>query len=158
MKRGTIKRVYLIISCVLILLIGLLAGYSLGLIQVARRRFPDLHTVGEINPGIATIKFLEVKNGELLGELAGKEARLAYSPTGILELRENEAFKIPLAEIDLKTFYQTRDVPADALFVASRNGQYYYSVFDKRGFSLKPENRLYFQSAEEAEKRGYKRK
>jgi hypothetical protein len=40
-------------------------------------------------------------------------------------------------------------------FVASRRGKRYYPVSSREGERLVPENRLYFRTAEEAERAGY---
>ncbi len=101
---------------------------------------------------------MEVKNGKLYGEVTGQTARIAYSTDGITDVRPEEKFEIPINQISLKNYYQARDIPENAQFVASKSGKYYYSVFDKKAFNLKPSNRLYFSSTSEAEKMGYMKK
>lgn len=148
-------RTHLIISAVLILFIGGLTGYTVGFVRASVQRFPEFQIVEDINEGVATLKFLEVKNGELFGETAGRPFRLAYSPNDILELEPETRFSIPLDQIDLKTYYQANDLPAGTKFIASRKGKYYYSVNDKRAFMISEKNRIYFQSKEAAERQGY---
>ena len=146
---------HLIISIVLILSIGVFLGYTIGYYWSAEKTLPEIKIVDEINPGIPTIKMMEVKNGILYGELGGKNARIAYAPDKILEIKNNEAFEIPLNQIRLKDFYVTKSLPEDTSFIASKQGKYYYSVFDKRAFNISTGNRIYFKTKEEAEKSGY---
>jgi len=158
MDARRIQQINIISSIALILAIGLISGYAMGFFRATRNHFPEIQITDEINPGIATIKLMEVKNGKLYGEIAGQKARLVYSANDILELDKGSAFEIPTSQISLKNYYQARDIPENAQFAASKNGKYYYSVFDKRALNLKPENRLYFSSASEAEKKGYLKK
>ncbi|MBU1018283.1 hypothetical protein KKA33_04630 [Patescibacteria group bacterium] len=148
----------LIFSITLILTIGLISGYAMGYFRATRNHFPEIQIVEEVNPGIATIKLMEMKNGKLYGEVVGQKARLVYSANDILELDKGSAFEIPTSQITLKNYYQVRDIPDGAQFAASKNGKYYYSVFDKQTLNLKPENRLYFSSTSEAEEMGYIKK
>ena len=145
----------LIISITLILTIGLITGYTVGYFRATQNNFPEIKMVDEINPGITTIKLLEVKNGKLYGKISGQSARLAFSGDNIIELEKESEFEIPLNEIQLKNFYQAGNIPENALFVASKKGKYYYSVFEKRAYNIKAENRIFFNSDQEAEKMGY---
>jgi len=148
----------LIISITLILTIGLLIGYTIGYFRATRNHFPEIRFVDEINPGVTTIKLMEVKNGRLYGQISGQDGRIAYSPNDILTIKEGDEFEIPLNAVNLKTYYQAKDLPENAQFVASSQGKYYYSVLDKRAFNISYKNRLYFSSAGEAEKVGYLKK
>jgi len=145
----------IIISITLILSVGLATGYTIGYYNAATNSFPDIKTTDEINPGISTVKLLEVKNGYLIGKISGQNARIAYSADDILELGEDDSFKIPIGQIDLKDFYFTEDIPDNALFLASSRGKYYYSVLDSRAYAVTPKNRIFFQTQKEAENKGY---
>ena len=138
--------------------IGLVAGYTMGYFRATKNNFPEIKIVDEINPGITTIKLMEVRNGKLYGKISGREARLAFSSDDILELEKESEFEIPLSAINLKTYYQANSLPENAQFVASKQGKYYYSVFDKRAFSISSKNRIYFSNTTEAEKMGYIKK
>ena len=146
------------ISIGLIITIGLLAGYALGYYRAKRSHFPEIRFTEEINEGVATIKLMEVRNGKLYGEIDGRNARIAYNPNDIIELKAGEKFEIPLANINLKTYYQANSIPQDTQFIASKNGKYYYSVFDKRALNIITANRIYFSSSADAEKTGYIKK
>lgn len=101
---------------------------------------------------------MEVKNGKLYGRISGREGRIAYGPDDILTIEKEGNFEISLNKIRLADFYQAEDIPDGMQFIASIQGKYYYSVFDKRALAISPKNRLYFPSAEEAEKYGYLKK
>lgn len=148
----------LIISITLILSIGLVTGYSVGYFRATQRNFPEIRFTDDINEGIATIKLMEVKNGKLSGEVVGNNVRIAYSQDKILNIKKTDTFEILLNEIDLKSYYQVNGIPSDALYVASKNGKYYYSVLDKRAFNLSISNRIFFSDSKEAEKSGYHKK
>ena len=158
MDARRIQQINIATSIILILTIGLISGYVIGFFRGTRNIFPEIKIVDEVNPGIATVKLMEVKNGKLYGEVAGQTVRIAYSADGIMDIRPEEEFEVPINSIQLKNYYQVRDIPENTQFVASKNGKYYYSVFDKRAFSLKPANRLYFSGSSEAEKMGYLKK
>ena len=145
----------LIISIVLILSIGLATGYAIGYFSATIKSFPEIKTIGEINPGVTTIKLLEVKNGQLIGKISGRNARLAYSADDILELDIEDEFQIPLYKINLKDYYVENTIPENTQFIASSKGKYYYSILDKRAFNISKSNRLYFANSEEAEQKGY---
>lgn len=158
MDARRIFKINFVISITLILSIGLVAGYAMGYFRATRNHFPEIRFVDEINPGVATIKLMEVKNGKLYGQISGQDGRIAYSPDDILSVEKENEFEIPLNAISLKTYYQARNLPENAQFMASRQGKYYYSVLDKRAFNISHKNRLYFSSAKEAEKGGYLKK
>ncbi|MBU0727152.1 hypothetical protein KKA95_00540 [Patescibacteria group bacterium] len=145
----------LIISITLILSIGLVIGFSVGYYRTSANYFPEIQIVDEINPGIATIKLLEVKNGQLIGRISGQNARIIYSSDSILELQKESEFSIPLSQVNLQDFYVADTIPENTLYIASSQGKYYYSIFDKRAFNISEKNRLYFSSSGEAEKIGY---
>ena len=147
-----------IISATLILCIGLAVGYAAGYFYAAQASFPEIKPVGEINPKVATVKFIEVKNGQLVGKISGQRTRLAWSPNGIIDVDLEGEFSIPLSQINLKDYYAADSLPQDARFVASSKGKYYYSVFEKMAWAISPANRVYFSSREDAEKSGYLKK
>lgn len=152
------EKINLLTSITLILLIGLVSGYVVGYFRATKNRFPEIKTIGEINAGITTIKLMEVKNGKLYGQIDGRRGRIAYSPENIIELEKDEGFEIPLNHIQLKSYYQTTDLPENTQYIASKNGKYYYSIFDKRAFNLSSKNRIYFQTDSEAKNKGYIKK
>ncbi len=139
----------------LILLIGVSSGYGIGHFRAAKASFPEMLPIADLNPGIATIKLMKVEGGQLKGQVDGAKARLAYSSEKIMELDKGEEFSVPLAEIDLHLFYLKNQIPEDVHFIASGGGKYYYHVLDKRSLAIAPKNRVFFPSAEAAQKAGY---
>lgn len=145
----------LIVSIVLILSIGVLGGYSIGYFQISQRSFPNIKTIEDINQGITTIKLFEIKGGKLIGEISGRNARLAYNSDNIIEIEKDGAFEIPLNQISLRDFYVSKSISDNTQFIASKSGKYYYSIFDKKAFNLSESNRIYFTNEEDAENAGY---
>lgn len=142
-------------AAILILSIGLTSGYSLGYFQSAQAAFPEMTEVKDLNPRVATIKFLKLEGNRLKGELVGQRARLAYDTEHILELEPGEGFEIPIHEVSLYQYHSARDLPEDTQYIASSSGKYYYSIFNPKSFGITPKNRLHFKTAEEAQKAGY---
>ena len=105
----------LIISIALILSIGLTIGYTVGYFFATIKKFPEIKTIGEINPGVTTVKLLEVKNGQLIGKISGRAARLAYSPNDILELNAEDKFQIPLYKIKSQSVHCDKSFRAFSL-------------------------------------------
>lgn len=143
----------------LILLIGLTTGYTIGYFRSQSNQFPEFKLAEQdINEMTPTLKLLEVKGGKLKAELRGKPFRLIHSIDHIKEIQPDETFEIPLNQINLAHYYQTQNIPENALFIASKTGKYYYSVFNKSSFNLNAKNRIYFSSEEEARQAGYIKK
>ncbi|PIZ71698.1 hypothetical protein COY07_04425 [Candidatus Peregrinibacteria bacterium CG_4_10_14_0_2_um_filter_43_11] len=156
--QAIINKINRAIAIMLILSIGAISGYTMGFFRGTHVTFPEIKSVPDINENVATIKLLSAENGKIKGEIAGQRVRMAYSSENNLELEPGTSFEIPMNEITLSYYYQTRNVPADALFVASKKGKYYYSVFSKSAFGISEENRTYFSSKKEAENQGFKEK
>lgn len=152
---GKKELIGIISSSILILLTGVGIGYSLGYFQAVQASFPKIQEAADQNPGIATLRLLEVKNGQLTGEVVGQKARLAYSVKDILSLEPDATFSIPINGITLGQYYSATDLPEGTQFIASRQGKYYYSVLDPKSFGITPKNRVYFKEGAEAEKMGY---
>ncbi len=158
MDKNRSNLINVIIQATLILCIGVAIGYATGYFYAAQSSFPEIKPIGEMNPKIATVKFIEVKNGQLIGKIAGQRARLVWNPNGIIDVDVEGDFSIPLNQINLKDYYAADALPADAQFVASAKGKYYYSVFQKMAWAISPANRVYFSSRQQAEKAGYLKK
>jgi len=150
--------IHFILAITLLLIIGTASGYSVGYWKARHSSFPEIQWVRDVNPGISTIKMLKIEGGRLKGEIAGQKTRIAYHPDKILTLQPGEAFDIPLNQVLLSQYYSGRQIPENALFVASKKGKYYYSVFDSQAYHIKEENRLYFSEENEAQKAGFQKK
>jgi hypothetical protein len=144
----------LILSALLILSIGLLSGYALGFHRAKVNSFPAIRMVDDVNPKVATIEVLGVKNGELKGKLSGREARILISDQKALELQPGSEFGVPLSDA-CRTVSQKPSIPEGMNYVASRQGKYFYSVLNEKSWSMAEKNRLFFKTAEEAKKAGF---
>jgi hypothetical protein len=145
-----------ILAGLLVLAIGIFSGYSLGYYRGAQSRFPEIRTVADINPGVATLKLDGIKDGKLKGSVTGREIRIVVAPQDIRTFAVGAGVEIPIGSA-ISSPTAASAIPADAQFVASRRGKLYYSIFDPRALGLSPENLIYFRSAEEAEKGGYRK-
>ncbi len=156
MKKKLENWLHLIISTLLLLAIGGLAGYAWGFFHATVQQFPEIQIVEDTNEGVATIQFAGIEKGELRGQVTGRKARIVYGKDQFLILEPGNTFGIPVPQSSFKTSASSVNTPADALFVASKRGKYYYSVSDPKAQELAPKNQIYFKSKEEAEKKGYK--
>lgn len=130
----------------------------MGYYRATQSQFPAIKTVSELNEKISTIQLISATNGILSGKVVGQPARLINGPESIQEINAGESFEIPLKEIDLSGYYQTLNIPEGILFIASKSGKYYYSIFDKQAYQIKMENRLYFTDEESAKNKGFIKK
>lgn len=148
--------IQLAISGLLVLIIGLSTGYSIGYIQAQKLEFPYIRTVEDINMGMPTLKLLEVKNGSIHGEVSGKSVRLAYNTDDIQDIVPGEFFEIPLNSINLSAYYGPENTPEGVHFIASKQGKYYYSILNPKAFQISPQNRYFFTNENDALRAGYK--
>lgn len=144
-----------LLSAILILCIGLFTGYTLGYKEAQGNSFKEINPVSEVNPGIATIKFLKQEKGKLYGQVSGQEARIAYSLDHIKEVKVGESFEIPLKDTNLAAFYGAEEIPEGMTYISSKSGAYFYHILDPRSLRITPKNRVYFQTEEQALEAGY---
>jgi len=149
------KNLKLIVAIFLILSIGFFSGYSIAYFHAVVSSFPEIKEVAELNPGITTIKFLELSGSKIKGKIEGQKARIAYSPDHIYDLEAGESFELPIYQINLASYYAAADLPVGMQYIASSKGKYFYHVLDPRAFKITPKNRLYFALATEAEIQGF---
>lgn len=145
-----------IVYSLLILLIGLSVGHSLGYVYAQGRSFPHIKTVEDVNMGTATVKLLEYKNGHITGFVDGQTVRIAYNTEAIEDFPPGSEFSIPVNEISLSSYYSPENTAEDVHYIASKQGKYYYSVLDSRAHRITPKNRYYFKSEAEAVDAGFK--
>lgn len=131
-----------------------LCGYVSGRIHQGVMDIPvaPLEIVQDTRPKIPVVTIDEIREGMIRGTASGHvrvfgEGHMVIpSPTG--------DFAIALA--DLRATVEIR-IPPNAKYAASKNGKKYYDINSKAAARLKPETRVYFGSAEEAEKAGYRK-
>jgi len=137
---------------------SMISGFGFGVFYERINSFPNFIPSPDINSKTATLELHEVKNNQIFGKLIGREARIILSPDRIISIQPNEGFVIPLSEITFKEWESMYMFPENALFIASKQGKYYYSIFDQKAYNLSANNRVFFKSKKEAEKMGYQKK
>ncbi len=105
---------------------------------------------------VPSITLKERDGNTILGEIhgSGSAVRIFANDKQVL-IDGSGAFRASLGSEKIET--TNIIIPTNALFVASSRGKYYYSIESSKGQNLSPKYRLYFQSAEAAERAGYKR-
>lgn len=101
---------------------------------------------------IPTVYLKGIKDAQVYGAIHG-DVRVILGSEVIQSA--SGAFVWPAGP--LLTHQVTVSVPAGMNFVASRNGKKYYPITAAKVRSLVPKNRMYFQSALEAEAAGFVR-
>ncbi len=144
------------ICSLLILMIGLSIGHSLGYVYAQEQSFPYIRTVDDVNLGTATLKLLEYKDGHITGFVEGQTIRIAYNTEDIADFPPGSEFKIPINEINLASYYSPENVADDVHFIASKQGKYYYSILNSRAHQITPKNRHYFKNETDAINAGFK--
>ncbi|MFH0851887.1 MAG: hypothetical protein V1876_04030, partial [Candidatus Peregrinibacteria bacterium] len=137
------------------LLLALVCGYLLG--RLITERSALVRTPMEMRdlsrPLIPTVHLTGVVNGSLRGTMPG-DVRLFIESTQVVP-DQSGAFLVPAGGLLTNKIEIT--VPEGMHFVASRRGQKYYPVESASASNLAPANRIYFSTAEEAERAGYRR-
>jgi len=105
--------------------------------------------VKDQRPLIPTIHIEGIRNGLLHGSIKGS-ARVVigseiFTQSGIFALDASPLLFNQIVII----------VPDNAQFLASTRGKKYYPVFSSAGERITPKNRIYFSTAEEAQRAGY---
>lgn len=115
---------------------------------------PELQIVqDDTSPSIPVVHISGIRNGALIGSLTGN-VRLAAGSKIILPTASGS---FAVTDSKLLTNMIEIHVPAGMSFVASKRGKKYYPVASASAAGLSPANRVYFPSAEAAERAGYKR-
>ena len=131
-------------------------GYMLGtfVLQLPEAIAPapvtSLHR--DIHRRAPIVHIEEIRNGRVVG-VVGTGARLVFGEDVVIPALDRR-FSIEAAPFLVNII--DVPVPAGMFFVASNRGKNYYPVESSAGQNLSPANRLYFKSAIEAERAGYK--
>ena len=137
------------------LLLAVMLGYLLGWIVTAMSfpsRVPMLE-VPDTRGTVPVVRIDGVVNGKLQGSVSGAvhvfllQKQIVPDAQGL--------FRISAAP--LLTNQVLVAVPEGMEFVASKRGEKYYAVDSSQGSKITPENRIYFRTAEEAERAGYRK-
>ena len=151
--RPFLERLHLLLWTILVLLLGYLFGVFLLQVEGVSAPAPlSVHT-RDVHRRVPLVRITGIRDGRIVG-VVGTGARLLIGES-IVTPRPDRTFSIA-SEPFLENIVDV-PVPREAVFVASRRGKNYYPVASRAAENLKPENRLYFRSTEEAEALGYKR-
>ncbi len=138
----------------LVLVIGFLAG-RLSVKLDALSRDEPVQEVGQISETVPTIHFTSFQQGLLYGSHNEQEVRILVGgkmvenkPDGSFFIDTGSIKEVPLAS------NENGNNSVMYLFVASKNGKVFHPIGSSAANSIKAENKLYFESREEAEKAG----
>ena len=137
-----------------LLCLAALCGYMLG--RLASTSFAaseaQITMREDTRPGVPIVRIDGVYNGMLQGTVTDG-ARLVIADDAVVPESDGSF------AMDSKAFltnFITVTVPDGARFVASKRGKKYYSVHSGQGQRIAPQNRVYFESAGEAEVAGFR--
>lgn len=136
-------------------LLTLSLGYLVGRLTTVRLSIPDrpIAIRADERASVPTVRIDAMRNGNVEGALVG-DVRFFI---GDRQIMPNAAGAFSAEAGVLRTDVVTIDIPEGALFVASARGTKYYPVDSAGGSNIVPENRIYFDSNEAAEAKGYVR-
>ena len=129
--------------------LALSSGFLIGRL-ISNNRSP-ITIVEDTRPPVPVITIEGVRNGLLYGEITGS-ARVSigkelFTQSGMFALDAGPLLRNEVSVV----------VPAWAAFVASKNGKKYYAVDSSSGRNITPKNRVYFETAGQAERAGFMR-
>ncbi|HPO05946.1 MAG TPA: hypothetical protein PLQ36_02440 [Candidatus Gracilibacteria bacterium] len=153
---GHLPLKYYYLAWVLILISILYTGYLIGRLSVQLSPASPICAIEtDFKPdSISTLSLQEINPQFLKGEVEGGSLRI---------VTENEVLEIPpAAEFKLNVSSVFKDMisalPDDTQFFASKRGKNYYPIREEKILkNLSPENLIFFKTAEEAEKAGFRR-
>jgi hypothetical protein len=107
--------------------------------------------ISDTRPRIPTVTIQDISDGIIHGHVTD-HVRIFGGDHAVVT--SSGAFSIPLTHL---TKIVAVTIPAGMKFVASKNGKKYYPVSSPSGSRIALKNRVYFASAEDAEKAGFKK-
>ncbi len=111
-----------------------------------------LALVPDTRPAVCTLVLEGVRDGKIAGYVRG-DVRFFIGDELVVP-NASGAFLVPASV--LRTDVRTVDIPAGALFVASKKGKRFYPVGSFPAQGLTPANRIYFFSEEQARAAGFR--
>jgi hypothetical protein len=120
-------------------------------------QLPAMQQVAELNHHVPVFEVLEIKDAQIIGTASPLNSRvLSGDQVAVPDQEGNFSLDIShLGYIGAKRPVIKHKVPDWALFVASKNGKYFYPIDEKQAKRLSVPNRLYFKTEEEARGGGY---
>lgn len=129
-----------------------ITGYIGGRIHQSLRDIPTepLQLIEDTRTKTPVVMIDAIYEGSIHGTTEGQVRIFGEGHMVVPDAKGN--FRIALSS--LRKTIDIR-VPSDAKFAASKNGKKYYDITSKAAARLKPETRVYFRTAEDAERAGY---
>lgn len=109
--------------------------------------------VPDETPSIPVLNITSVGDGYLRGEITGGKLYIIAGEQGDSNTASTGEIAVPL--YDALINYEVNEIPEGAQFVGSKNSNKYHPISSPTAQQIKPENRVYFLTEEEAEKAGY---
>lgn len=134
------------------MMIGLFIG-STGTAWLIHRPEPMAVIEDSTVSDVPVVKLEGIRNGALIGTVQG-DVRLVAGDRIVLP---NGSGTFAIADRDVLTNVIMITPPEGMHFVASKRGTKYYPLSSASAGSISPANRVFFKTAEEAEKAGYKK-
>ncbi len=134
----------------LVVLVGLSAYIAGRMVSFRQFADPPFRLEPDTRPLVPVVHIEGLDGGKIVGRING-EVRVFFGDMMVIP-DGSGAFRI--AE-DLLVEETAILVPDGMQFVASRKGKKYYSVTSPMSERIKPENRVYFSTAAEAEVSGF---
>jgi len=146
---------FVILYSLLIFAAGNLVGYFIK--TENQNSENSISSIDDTQIPLPTLQLRGISQGNLEGKVTGGILRIASSATKIKNYYSEDTIKIPLSEINLKTYFSGESLKAEDEFIASKSGEAYYSIYDKRAYAIKPENRITFKTEDAAQNAGYRK-
>ena len=130
-------------------------GWLLGALMTAYTllRPAPMKIVEDADVAIPVVRIFGIEDGALRGAVEG-EMRIVAGEEPVFT---DGSGNFLIRDRSILTNHVTVQVPPGMQYVASKRGKKYYPVGSAESFSIIPENRVYFQSASEAETAGFTR-
>lgn len=121
------------------------------------KNVPPVQPVAEINQKIPMVEITGIQNGKVFGTVNKPEMRVKSGNSVAVPDAENQ-FQLDIQHLGFvgdRRPVVVHHIPEWALFVASKNGKYFYEFDEGSAKNLSVENRVYFATEADALKAGY---
>jgi len=152
-KPSLSETINLIILGCIILCLGYLIGRLTTDIEINNNPPPIIPLSFDINQKVPYVKINKITNNIMEGWILDKDVRLVVGEK-LVEIQSDRTF-----QVDVQKIINIIDIhiPAGMNYLASKKGKKYYSVYSKSGAKIKPANRIYFKTEQDAIQAGFKK-
>lgn len=146
-SQTTLQKINLIIASLCILIVGILIGKYQERILFNQSNAQIIQLEEDLNQPIPAIKILGIQDGKLLGTISEDEIRLfTEKEVALVDSELNFTLKIS-DELRKNLLF---DVPENMNYVASQKGKRFYNIYDSYATKIAPQNRIFFQTKQDA--------